>query len=194
MIDRTGQALWLLVAVLLMVFSGLFFLSSSFSMGKGNVSALMPMYTFDSLQIHSVLHNLAIPITPEHEDLDWEAHGSSVIEALGQTAYFGPTLGPEEIAYGLLLLIKQPDLAPDSAQAQRLTQYIEYLNTTVPQIRELAVQIGDDADQVQCLFAELVQSLDEQTPGNDWSSCQLPSSQSGDLWQQVKKNLVGRGQ
>jgi hypothetical protein len=188
---KLERLLWLLLGALAIVSAALSLWPRPATQTAGKVAVLMPVYSQESLASDPRLMWMGLGVVPGSQDASTEGRGFNLMEGLSGTAYFGPTLGPEEVALGLLLLDKEPNLRLLPAQKKAIRPHVELLVKSLGQVHQLANQSGQLSDSIACDALELVADLPEDLQGGfpDEPGCPMVGAGEVDLWKKVLAGL-----
>jgi len=189
--DRSERLLWLVFAAIAIGWATLPFFTDKNSEPSSRTAVFMPVYTHDYLATDPSLEWMGLQVKPGQTDQIPEGHGFGLMEGLSGTAYFGPTLGPEEVALGLLLLEKESGLALLPNQKQIIFIHAKMLQENLEQVMQLAGKSAELSDGITCKTMELVASLPAETYVDFPDNPGCPASDNGevDLWKAVQAGL-----
>jgi hypothetical protein len=190
--EKMTRILWALVA-LMSIGAGLlsvFLLRSSDRHGDRPI--LMPMYTFAEAVSDPKTSCLGILVQPPDADLVGESWGVELMHSLARGAYLGPTLGPEEIAAGIVHLETDPDLALSPAQVRTLEPKVKAVAASAAEIERLTRELAGLMGEVECAVFDLAARLPDDVRSGFPGEYACPDGATGAaLWQSLADYLEG---
>ena len=156
--NGTDKFLWIVIFILATISTMVSLISLS-SNKPQNVSVLMPMYTYEALTPDTDLHRFGIPIPKTKTPVSSENRGWHIADGLAATTYLGPSLSPEDVSRGLLLLNKEPGLQPTPNQLKQIKAYGEAVQKDLGNIHDISLEIARLTKSLHCATAELISGL-----------------------------------